>query len=105
MTTAASDQLKGLVWNGLLNAHYMATYYGYLANRLARREKILTGLIVGLSSGAVVTLTSGLTWPYVAEACGLISASLPRTYSQQPEPGCPAERLGSPQVEWPMARL
>lgn len=55
-----SDSARGLVWDALLDADYAARYYGYLANKLARREQLLAGAVILLSSGALAVLIAPL---------------------------------------------
>ena len=53
-----TDKTVRLVWEGQVESDRMCRYYGYLANRLRRRGELLTISVVGMSSGAFVSLMS-----------------------------------------------
>lgn len=69
----ATDHQRKLVWESLVHADILHRYYGYLADRLARRDKWISVLALLFSSSAAAVLLA--EWPTaIAKVLALIVA-------------------------------
>lgn len=69
-----SEHHRQLVWDSLLDTDFKARYFGHLAGRLQRRERLLTVAVTILSSGAFVTLIGKLGSAWLPQVFSLLAA-------------------------------
>jgi hypothetical protein len=69
-----NERYRTLVWESLLDADYRARYFGHLAGRLQRTERLITVAVTLLSSGAVATILFKTGNDYLTAALSLLAA-------------------------------
>lgn len=72
----APNNLRTLVWESLFGADYASRYYGYLARRLAVKDRAYSLVLTLLTSGAFLVLLLELDIPKAAEIIAFFAAGL-----------------------------
>ena len=76
MSEQAADDLRELVWHGLVDSDAQSRYYGYLAGRITYWNKILAGAgcVFAVASGVTVFMEWGL--PVLAIVLVLVTGAI-----------------------------